>query len=99
EDSNHRCGRSPSVECERLMQGGYHFTVSRADPALAAALQLGTAWRVGARPGAGDRGDQAGELEGGAQLLAVESQVSAQPAVVMKPCQQRRPEGIAGPDR
>src|ERR1700716_1702110 len=60
--------------------------------------KFGAPGRVGARPGTGDRCDQAGKLERRAEFVALESQAPAQAAVVMEPCQERRPKGIAGPD-
>src|ERR1700716_4076348 len=48
-------------------------------------VELSTPRRVGARTGAGDRGDQAGEFEGRTKVLALEVQIPVEPVVVVEP--------------
>jgi len=67
--------------------------------AIADLDKFGAAWRVGARTGAGDRCNQAGKFQCCAELVALEPQIPGQAAMVVQPCQERRPKGIAGTDR
>src|ERR1700674_625631 len=55
--------------------------------------------RVGSRPRAGDRRAQAGELQSGLELLALEAEVRSDRAMIVQPRKKRGSEGVARPDR